>query len=139
MNLLDPALTSQLKGRLASFKKGLQKETREVLREAGLVLKAQIRTELLQHGRDAASPSKPGETPAAQTLELHNSIGMQWRATRSFFPRLRVGSGHPKARFLEFGTFKMRARPFMRRAFLAVQAQLARIAEARLGRQRAAR
>ena len=69
-------------------------------------------------GQQLYVPSKPGETPAIQTATLKRSIG---HAEEGFVSRVGPrkplgGVGLKYARMLEFGTRRMRARPFMRPA-----------------------
>lgn len=67
-----------------------------------------------------SSPSAPGEPPAVDTGTLANSIegkmhvrGREWRIT-----------GVEYGEFLEYGTPRMAARPFIRPAVYAVRRQL---------------
>ena len=61
--------------------------------------------------------SAPGETPAVDTGVLVNSINTQLVSSSDTEAIAEVGTGVEYAEFLEFGTSKMEARPFMRPAF----------------------
>jgi HK97 gp10 family phage protein len=58
--------------------------------------------------------SAPGETPAVDTGVLVNSINTQLVSSSNTSALAEVGTGVEYAEFLEFGTSKMAARPFMR-------------------------
>jgi HK97 gp10 family phage protein len=65
-----------------------------------------------QYGKHKASA--PGETPAVDTGVLVNSIETQLASSSATDAWAEVGTGVEYAEFLEFGTSKMAARPFMR-------------------------
>ncbi len=67
-----------------------------------------------------ASPSAPGEAPHVQTGRLRGSVA--WEVVGLV---ARVGTNVPYGRFLELGTRKLAARPWLRRALREVQGQLA--------------
>jgi hypothetical protein len=70
-----------------------------------------------------ARRSKPGEPPYKQTGHLRRSVA--WEVTDTL--KGRVGSNLMKARWLELGTRKMAARPWLRRAFLEKRNEVKRI------------
>jgi HK97 gp10 family phage protein len=61
--------------------------------------------------------SAPGETPAVDTGVLGNSINTQLVSSSDTSAFAEVGTGVEYGEFLEFGTSKMEARPFMRPGF----------------------
>jgi HK97 gp10 family phage protein len=61
--------------------------------------------------------SAPGETPAVDTGVLVNSINTQLVSSSDTEAIAEVGTGVLYSEFLEFGTSRMEARPFMRPAF----------------------
>lgn len=67
-----------------------------------------------------ASPSSPGQGPGVVTGRLRSSIA--WRPGHdSISPYVDVGTAVHYAPFLEFGTRKMAARPFLRPALQAAR------------------
>jgi len=67
--------------------------------------------------------SAPGEAPAVQTGRLRASLAFEQpkKLTRL------IGSNLKKAFFLEKGTAKMKARPFLRPAYRRTRARIARL------------
>lgn len=63
--------------------------------------------------------SAPADAPAVDTGHLRNSIGVQKIGEGAY----RVGTDVKYALYLEFGTRRMAARPFMRPALEAVRAR----------------
>lgn len=61
--------------------------------------------------------SAPGETPAVDTGNLVNSIMSELVSSSDTDALANVGTGVEYAEFLEFGTSRMEARPFMRPAY----------------------
>jgi len=61
--------------------------------------------------------SAPGETPAVDTGVLVNSINTELVSSSDSEAWAQVGTGVEYAEWLEFGTSKMAARPFMRPAY----------------------
>ena len=61
--------------------------------------------------------SAPGETPAVDMGVLVNSINTQLVSSSDTSAFAEVGTGVEYAEWLEFGTSKMKARPFMRPAY----------------------
>ena len=61
--------------------------------------------------------SAPGETPAVDTGVLVNSIKTELVSSSDSEAWVQVGTGVEYAEWLEFGTSKMAARPFMRPAY----------------------
>jgi HK97 gp10 family phage protein len=66
-------------------------------------------------GPRGSNRSKPGEPPHKDYGRLRASIARETVPNGSS-PRCFVGSALPHAKFLELGTVKMAARPFLRRA-----------------------
>jgi HK97 gp10 family phage protein len=75
-------------------------------------------------GRTAfgAFPSKPGQPPRKQTGALRRSITHE-----VIDGQARVGTNIPYGKMLEFGTSKMRPRPWLRRALREMQSQVNKI------------
>ncbi len=65
-------------------------------------------------------PSAAGEPPAVQTGTLKKSVTFE--RTKKRYYRVLVTA--PYAKYLEYGTRKMQARPFMRPAVLAIAGKL---------------
>ena len=63
---------------------------------------------------DKHKASAPGETPAVDTGVLVNSINTELVSSSESEAWAQVGTGVEYAEWLEFGTSKMAARPFMR-------------------------
>jgi HK97 gp10 family phage protein len=61
--------------------------------------------------------SAPGETPAVDTGLLVNSINTELVSSSATEAWSQVGTGVVYAEFLEFGTSKMKPRPYMRPAY----------------------
>ena len=103
-----------------------------------LTVQNNIKTAISGEGNGVRYPgslrrsSRPGEPPAKQRGHLSRS----WQSGRPSrliqAPRVgwRVGSNLPYARFLEFGTGRIRARPYVRPALVAVSADAKRVIEA---------
>lgn len=74
------------------------------------------------------SPSLPGEPPKVVEGDLRRSIGAEARINKKE-PKVvgRFGSSDPKAIYLEFGTARMAARPFLRPAFARKRKDLVEI------------
>lgn len=65
-------------------------------------------------------PSKPGEPPNEDTGFLRININVTQRAPL----RVRISADAPYSGFLEFGTSRMEARPFMRPALAKVKDEI---------------
>lgn len=68
-----------------------------------------------KYGRHQASA--PGETPAVDTGNLVNSIRSELVESTDTNATANVSTGVEYAAWLEFGTSKMKARPYMRRGY----------------------
>ena len=71
-------------------------------------------------------PSAPGSPPNVQTGSLRASIDYTVQRVPAGVEGL-LSSSSPYAQFLEFGTRKMAARPFMRPALAAASGQINRL------------
>lgn len=97
-----------------------------------IVVEAQIsmtrgRAEVVDKNRHI--PSRPGEPPAVREGDLRRGI----EATQPAPLLVRVTSNDRKSHWLEFGTSRMEARPFMRPARDKVKPQIIRNLEAAFG------
>jgi len=72
-----------------------------------------------QKRRYGSDPSKPGEPPRKQTGHLRRSVAWERAGLVA-----RVGTNVRYGRWLELGTRKMAARPWLRRALAECQAQI---------------
>lgn len=70
------------------------------------------------------SPSLPGEYPKKITGQLQRAVSWEYRHE---IPAVRIGVNLPYAKFLEFGTRVMKARPFISQTFSAEKTTLERI------------
>lgn len=68
-----------------------------------------------------ANPSKPGEPPRKQRGRLRSSVAVDVDVSAA---RARVGTGLKYGRYLELGTQKMAARPWLRRSLNETKAQI---------------
>ena len=106
--------------------------------EAGHHLAREVKLSMQRKGRTgkkhpAYEPSLPGEPPAVQTGILRSAIGSE-SGKDTLGPVARVGprtvqkgKSTKSARFLEFGTRKMKARPYLRPAVAKNKGEIARI------------
>jgi phage gpG-like protein len=115
-----------------AFEADLQKELVDRLNRAGLHLVSEIRTRLNVsqpykrsglHFR-GLDPSRRGEFPRKLSGQLLKSIASTVDAQELVAI---VGTALPHGKFLEFGTTKMAARPWLYRTYQDVEDQLARI------------
>jgi HK97 gp10 family phage protein len=65
-------------------------------------------------------PSKPGEPPHRQTGKLNESITKAWAGPFT----IKVGTPKPYGKYLEFGTKKMAARPWLNRSLREMQKRI---------------
>ena len=72
-----------------------------------------------------ANPSSPGEPPHVQTGRLRGSVAFEVLTLGSMIGR--VGTNLKYGRWLELGTKKMAARPWLRRSLLELKAAIAAI------------
>lgn len=85
------------------------------VQDAGEYLTARTRQKISRPNPTGESPSGPGEPPKRVTGELYNSIRTAVRVDGKRIIAA-IGASARHARFLEFGTSRMAARPFMRPA-----------------------
>jgi HK97 gp10 family phage protein len=81
---------------------------------AKISMSAASHTGIVYGGHQA---SAPGETPAVDTGLLVNSINTELVSSNANEAWSQVGTGVVYAEFLEFGTSKMKPRPYMRPAY----------------------
>jgi len=94
------------------------------LERAAIYLKGEIKESLRIGNKTGKTPSSPGEPPRRRTGRLSGSI-----AHEVDWPKLiaRVGTNLRYAKFLELGTSKMAARPFIRPAVAKARGAIAAI------------
>ena len=96
------------------------------LEAAAILLQNEIKQDISEPSNKGATPSAPGEPPHKDTGRLRASISREINAEELI---ARVGSNLAYAKFLELGTVKMAARPFLRKAFWEHMDKLKRILE----------
>lgn len=92
------------------------------LAKAAAQLQANLKETLNQRNSLSGPPSSPGEAPGKRTGNLGRSVQIE-REGNSYA----VGTPHAYGRYLEYGTTKMDARPWLWRTVEASAAQLIRI------------
>lgn len=101
----------------------VDKASRKVLVRQGAIVEREAKRLVSQGGGKAHVPSKPGKPPHVQTGVLRSSIAFAID-TAAFEPTVLVGPTAKYGKYLEFGTRKMAARPFMRPALTNTENQL---------------
>ena len=91
------------------------------LNVAGILLSNQVKQEL---GKVSPPASSPGEPPGLRTGELRRSIA--WEVDGESL-KCRVGSNKSYSKYLEMGTSKMDARPYLKPVVEANQGVIASI------------
>ena len=82
------------------------------------------------YGRHRAS--SPGSPPAVNTGTLRNSIFVRTVSVSTTHRQIEVGTRVKYAGYLEYGTSRMRPRPFMRTAVLRAQPQITSMTTAKV-------
>jgi HK97 gp10 family phage protein len=116
-----------------------RKQLIQALTESALLVQNEARQSILKgpktgrlyirRGRIRHRASAPGEPPASDTGTLARSIVIDVD-TRAFTAT--VGSNVKYAPYLELGTSRMRARPFLSRALQLKRSQIVKVIQARL-------
>jgi len=105
--------------------KGLTREQLgDNLERAAITLKGIVKQSLRIGNKHGDSPSRPGEPPRRRTGRLSGSIAHEVDRDRL---RARVGTNLVYAKFLELGTCRMAARPFLRPALENTRDRLAEL------------
>jgi len=94
------------------------------LARAAIALKGDIKNALRIGNKTGRTPSGPGEPPRRRTGRLSGSIAHE--VDRQSLVA-RVGTNVKYGKFLELGTSKMSARPFIRPSLARMQGTIARI------------
>jgi HK97 gp10 family phage protein len=89
---------------------------------SGVALQQQMKDTFTNAG---PSPSAPGNPPAIDTGTLRRSIQVNQKADNS----VEVGSNLEYARYLEYGTTKMAARPWLNRSFNLAKSRMSNAAK----------
>jgi HK97 gp10 family phage protein len=123
VNLLGPGnpIGSKLR---TSFQTAVRLSGTRGLVEAALILERKIKQKLSQPGTGRIYPrgkkvhqaSAPGEPPAVDTGRLRSSIGHDETQILGETISVRVGTNVDYATPLEYGSYKVKPRPFMRPA-----------------------
>lgn len=116
MSGATPAGLAGLKRRLAALPEAARTAANEALRDVGEDLTAAIKRAL-----GSSAVSKPGSPPGDPTGGLAAALSAAVDAETS---RLRITAASPHALFIEYGTRRMAARPFLRPAVAAVTPQV---------------
>lgn len=111
------------------FERLVRAQVAENLEAAAIHLKGRMKTSLRIGNKFGNRPSRPGEPPRRRTGRLSGSIAHEVNKGELV---ARVGTNVLYAKFLELGTRRMSARPFIRPALQRERFALGRI----LGRSR---
>lgn len=106
------------------FKGMVRAEGVRRLNKAAVVLHGQIVENISQPTR-TLGPSLPGGFPHANTGRLRQSVTLQPATTKTM--RALVGTNYKVAGYLEKGTKRMAARPFLRRTLREMYRTLRRV------------
>lgn len=106
---------SRLKQRLADLPGRLRGSVNDALQQMGDDTVAEIRRVLASSG--GSQPSRPGDPPRDPAGRIAQALAVRLDEARS---TVTVVAASPEARFLEYGTRSMAARPFVRPAVSAV-------------------
>lgn len=112
---------SQLQTFVKNFPAIAEKMAEAAAAKSAVVLQKQMKDVMTQAG---TSPSAPGNPPAIVTGNLRRSIQMQKVQEKNY----KVGSALDYARFLEFGTSKMAARPWLNRSYNLAKSAMSKAA-----------
>lgn len=112
----------------------LEKEAQGALQEVAIRLQREFSRRVSRNA--SPPPSAPGESPHKRTGTLGRSMQVDLSRIKNLV--VRVGSHLKYSRYLEFGTSKMRARPWLRPAVHQNRRRLSRIMAKRLKRARRA-
>lgn len=109
--------TDTVRLRLGALSRDVQNEVFKALYVAGDTVAAEAAVSITRGSVSGKGhvPSLPGEPPNADTRQLDTNIHLEPDRPRM---AIRVVSNAPYSAFLEYGTSKMAARPFLRRALL---------------------
>lgn len=121
----DPA--SRLKQRLAALPARLRDRVNAALQEVGDGTVEEIRRVLAASA--GPLPSAPGDPPRDPAGRLADALAVSLDEARS---SVTVVAASPEARFLEYGTRTMAARPFLRPAVAATASRAREVCRAAL-------
>lgn len=102
------------------------RETRDYIREQISTPNIEERGE--RGAKRGTNPSKPGEYPHKLTGHLRRNVEMEHDREKM---TARVGTNVEYGRYLEFGTRKMKRRPWLSRALLEMQQRIKHILRGR--------
>lgn len=108
------------KSRIDGYKQKLDENSREAMNEVAELLVDDIKANWSGYYPPA---SEPGEAPAIRTGTLDLSVMPTDLSDDGGHLSINVRASAPYADFLEYGTYKMAARPFMRPAVQRIKEQ----------------
>lgn len=123
-NYISKVITARSAAYMAACNEAGEEVRNEVVRELSHAGGGRV------YGRHRASA--PGSPPAPDTGTLRNSIYVQIQSAGPIRKVIKVGTRVPYATFLEYGTSKMRPRPFMRPAVARAAPIVARTVTAKV-------
>ena len=106
------------------FKRQIADEMAKNMEAAAIHLKGEIKQSLAVGNIDSSSPSEAGDPPRRVTGRLSGSIAHEVDRVRLI---ARVGTNVLYGKFLELGTRKMAARPFIRPGLEKARHRIGRI------------
>jgi len=114
---------SQLESYLKQFPDFAEEAGKKAALAAGIALQKQMKDVMTNAG---PSPSKAGNPPAVDTGNLRRSIQINQDTASG---DVEVGTNVEYARYLEYGTSKMAARPWLNRSFNLAKSSMSRYAK----------
>jgi HK97 gp10 family phage protein len=105
----------------AKVQAAIEREMRQRIKECCVLVKYKGVTKRVRKGKliYGANPSKPGEPPHKQKGRLHGSVAFTVDGLIG-----RVGTNVLYGKFLELGTRRMAARPWLRRALKEKESEI---------------
>jgi HK97 gp10 family phage protein len=117
---------SKLQDFINKFPNAAEQMGKEAAKSAAVVLQRQMK-EIM--GSGGGPPAPAGAPPAIRKGTLRRSIQIQENPTE-----IKVGSGLEYARYLEYGTSKMAARPWLQRSFNLAKTRMSEAAHNAMSR-----
>lgn len=114
---------TQLQNYINNFPKFAEEAGKNAALLAGVALQKEMKATFTNAG---PSPSAPGNPPAVDTGNLRRSIQVKQDTANG---DVQVGSNIDYARYLEYGTSKMAARPWLNRSYNNAKTEMSRMAK----------